>query len=67
MPSSRIDLQKLLAAVEKRMLEVERALLDSLPAEEHARLIELLAGLEAVRKDTMEALTEGARPENEEQ
>ena len=64
MPSSRSDLQKLLAAIEKRLLEAERQLLKSLPPEEHARLIELAAGLEIVKKDTLQALTDGERPEN---
>ena len=64
MPSSRLDLQKLLDATEKRLVEVERALLESHPPGEHERLIHLIVGLESVRDDTISALTDGVRPEN---
>ena len=64
MPSSRLDLQKLLDATEKRLMDVERALLDSHSPEEHERLIHLIVGLESVRDDTKYALNDGERPEN---
>jgi hypothetical protein len=64
MPSSRRDMQKLLSAIEDRLIEVERQLLSPLPKDEYERLIELAAGLQIVRRDTLRALTGEEPPED---